>query len=229
MIINETRHDFRQRYRTCIVKVFEGTHENIFYIDDVSEHLDILIGSTLNKYTKDWIPKSYIVEGIDIDFTWPILGTVNINSEVYRVSRIPRTQYRQAYSETLITYTPVNIEIHNMLRNKKGKPMKHFSVLDFASPRIVLDLFYPKYFSLRTAMSDLLIGRKYSVAINKDFYLTLKWNLEGIFLGYKDGEIGKMVSNNLYTPSVNLFEGNEDLNEVVSEQGIRIGGIENAR
>ena len=37
--------------------------------------------------------------------------------------------------------------------------------------------------------------------------------------------LGKMVNNNLYTPSVNLFKGNEDFIEVITEQGIRVGGV----
>ena len=37
--------------------------------------------------------------------------------------------------------------------------------------------------------------------------------------------LGKMTSFNLYTPSVNLFKGNEDFIEVVTEQGIRVGGV----
>ena len=219
MRMTENRHDFRQRYRTCVIKIMLENAEHLFYVDDITEDLQILTGSVVSTGGDNWIPKTFYTEYIDINFNWPKLGTVNINNCAFRLSRIPRQQYRQSYCHSLIAWMPVNIEIINILK------IDRLTTRDLQSPATVNELFYPKYFSVRTAMSDLLVGKKYSVAMSSDFYLSLSWNCTGIFLGYKDVVLGKMVNNNLYTPSVNLFKGNEDFIEVITEQGIRVGGV----
>lgn len=219
MRMRENRHDFRQRYRTCVVKVILEDTEHLFYVDDITEDLQVLTGSVVSPSGDNWIPKTFSTEYIDINFNWPRLGTVNINNCVFRLSRIPRQQYRQSYCHSLISWTPITVEINNILK------INRLTSSDLQTPKIVNELFYPKYFSVRTAMNDLSVGKKYSVAISNDFYLSLSWNCNGIFLGYKDTVLGKMTSFNLYTPSVNLFKGNEDFIEVVTEQGIRVGGV----
>ena len=47
MIIEENRHDFRQRYRTCSVLLqhLDRDEQVIFYIEDVDEDREFIIGS----------------------------------------------------------------------------------------------------------------------------------------------------------------------------------------
>lgn len=220
MRISENRHDFRQRYRTCVVKVFSEDKELLFYVDDISEDLEILTGSVVDHRGKGWIPKMFPTKDIDINFNWPELGTINIDNSAFRLSRIPRTQYRQSYCGSLISWSPVNISIYNILKIKK------FTTNKLQEPSILQEVFYPNYCSFRTAITDLSIGKKYSVAISKDFYVSLSWNCSGIFLGYKDIILGKVINHNIFSPSVILFEGNEDFIEIINDQGIRIGGVE---
>jgi hypothetical protein len=58
--------------------------------------------------------------------------------------------------------------------------------------------------------------------------MTTSWCSEGIYLGYKDVIVGKVRSNYMY-PTVDLFNGNNDLVDIILLEDIRIGGMLNAQ
>ena len=71
-------------------------------------------------------------------------------------------------------------------------------------------------------------GDRYAGAISKDLFITTSWASDGIYLGYKDVIVGKMRDNSMY-PTVDLFNGNNDLIDLIQIQNIQIGGMLNVQ
>ena len=78
MIIEENRHDFRQRYRTCSVLLqhLDRDEQVIFYIEDVDEDREFITGSYIDN-NNEWFPVRWRTEDIAIDFKFPELGLLN--------------------------------------------------------------------------------------------------------------------------------------------------------
>jgi len=69
---------------------------------------------------------------------------------------------------------------------------------------------------------------RYAGAISKDWFMTTTWLNNGIYLGYKDVIVGRMRDNTMY-PTVELFNGNSDLIDLIQLENIEIGGMLNAQ
>ena len=218
MIIRESRRDFRQRYRTCTVIVDEST---LFYVDDVDEDMEFITGSTISD-KGDWCPIKFAVCDIEIDFRFPKLGLLNAKKGVVRLSRYSTQQYRQSFNERIINITQLNHDIQELFK------LPVFNYEDLRQPKFIREIFYPSYFTASGAISRITSGDRYAGAISKDLYMTASWCSEGIYLGYKDVIVGKVRSNHMY-PTVDLFNGNNDLVDIILLEDIRIGGMLNAQ
>ena len=218
MIIRESRRDFRQRYRTCTVIVDESI---LFYVDDVDEDMEFITGSTISD-KGDWCPTKLAVYDIEIDFRFPKLGLLNAKKGVVRLSRYSTQQYRQSFNERVINITQLNHDIQEIFK------LPVFNYEDLRQPKFIREVFYPSYFTASGAISRITSGDRYAGAISKDLYMTTSWCSEGIYLGYKDVIVGKVRSNHMY-PTVDLFNGNNDLIDIILLEDIRIGGMLNVQ
>jgi len=218
MIIRESRRDFRQRYRTCTVIVDEST---LFYVDDVDEDMEFITGSTISD-KGDWCPTKFTVRDIAIDFRFPDLGLLNAKKGVVRLSRFATQQYRQSFNERVINITQLNHDIKDIFK------LPLFNYEDLRQPKFIREVFYPSYFTASGAINRITSGDRYAGAISKDLYVSSTWNSEGIYLGYKDILVGKMRGNAMY-PTVDLFNGNNDLIDLIQLENIQIGGMLNAQ
>ena len=223
MIITESRRDFRQRYRTCtvLVKLNNLDKPIPFYVDDVDEDMCELTGSTITN-DGNWRPTMYLVEDIEIDFKFPELGLLNAKKGVVRLSRYSTQQYRQSFNERCINITQLNHELQGIF----SLPL--FNYEDLKQPKFIKDIFFPSYFTASGLINRITSGDRYAGAISKDLYMTTNWHSRGIYLGYKDVLVGKIRSNHIY-PTVDLFNGNNDLIDIILLENIRIGGMVNAQ
>ena len=221
MRIRESRRDFRQRYRTCTVHVTVDDQELLFYIDDVDEDMEYITGSVITD-NNDWQPTKWYVGDIKIDFKFPELALLNAKKGAVRLSRHSTQQYRQSYNEGIITITNLNQDLLEILK------LSQFNYEDLRKPKFIREIFFPSYFTASGAMNRITSGDRYAGAISKDLYMSTTWNCEGIYLGYKDVLVGKMGDNSIY-PSVDLFNGNNDLIDLIQLENIQIGGMLNAQ
>ena len=115
MIIEENRHDFRQRYRTCSVLLqhLDRDEQVIFYIEDVDEDREFIIGSYIDN-NNEWCPVRWRTEDIAIDFKFPELGLLNAKKGVVRLSRIATQQYRQSYNSRVINVKQLNPSLNEI-------------------------------------------------------------------------------------------------------------------
>mgnify|MGYP003149502389 CR=1 FL=1 len=222
MIITEDRRDFRQRYRTCTVLAsIIGGEQELFYIDDIDENKEYIVGSIITS-ENDWSPTRHRVEYIEIDFKFPNLGLLNAKKGVVRLSRFATQQYRQSFNERVVNITQLNHDIKEIFK------LPLFNYEDLRKPKFIREVFFPNYFTASGAISRITSGDRYSGAISKDLYVSSTWNSEGIYLGYKDILVGKMRDNSMY-PTVDLFNGNNDLIDLIQLENIQIGGMLNAQ
>jgi len=220
MYIRESRRDFRQRYRTCTVlaKVTDELQQ-LFYIDDIDEDLEYISGSVIED--NSWLPTRWRVEDIEIDFKFPELGLLNAKKGVVRLSRFATQQYRQSFNERVVNITQLNHDLKEIFK------LPLFNYEDLRKPKFIREVFFPSYFTVSGAISRITSGDRYAGAISKDLYVSSTWNSEGIYLGYKDILVGKMRDKSMY-PTVDLFNGNNDLIDLIQLENIQIGGMLNA-
>tara|TARA_R100001082_G_scaffold106367_1_gene79188 strand:- start:3530 stop:4198 length:669 start_codon:yes stop_codon:yes gene_type:complete len=221
MFITESRRDFRQRYRTCTVIANYCEQQFLFYIDDVDEDMDYISGSVIDE-NDSWSPTRWNVEDVQIDFKFPELGLLNAKKGVVRLSRYSTQQYRQSFNERVINITAINSQLMEIFN------LPVFNYEDLKQPKFIKDIFFPSYFTASGLINRITSGDRYAGAISKDLYLTTSWSSEGIYLGYKDVTVGKVRSNYMH-PTVDLFEGNNDLVDIILLEGIRIGGMLNVQ
>tara|TARA_R100001082_G_scaffold109297_2_gene86184 strand:- start:1078 stop:1743 length:666 start_codon:yes stop_codon:yes gene_type:complete len=220
MYIEESRHDFRMRYRTCCIIASHVDYDDeklIFYVDDIDDAREWITGSIVKE--NDWHPVRWHVDDCDLDFRFPKLALLNAKKGVVRLTRQLVKQYRQSFSPNLVRIINVNQEIASIFNLA---PLSHE---DLKRPLFLKDIFFPSYFSVSGAMSRILSGDRYAGAISCDFYLTAHWVAPGIYLGYKDVLVGKMRQDRIYNPTVDLFSGNDDLVELIQSNNITLGGI----
>tara|TARA_R100000808_G_C2145609_1_gene153458 strand:+ start:39 stop:701 length:663 start_codon:yes stop_codon:yes gene_type:complete len=220
MIIRESRRDFRQRYRTCVVVATLVGEEQLFYVDDVDEDLEYITGSIIDD-NNEWIPTKWRVDDVEVSFKFPDLGLINVKKGVVRLSRFSTQQYRQSFNERVVNIFPIASDIHEIFK------IPQFNYEDLRNPKFIKEIFYPSYFTANGAISRITSGDRYAGAISKDIYMTTTWHSEGIFLGYKDTAVGKMRNDSMY-PTVELFNGNNDLIDLIQLENIQIGGMLNA-
>jgi|TARA_R100001530_G_scaffold7414_1_gene8123 hypothetical protein len=220
MIIEENRHDFRQRYRTCSVLLqhLDRDEQVIFYIEDVDEDREFITGSYIDN-NNEWFPVRWRTEDIAIDFKFPELGLLNAKKGVVRLTRIATQQYRQSYNSRVINVKQLNPSLNEIFN------LPTLTYEDLKRPLFIKDIFFPAYFPVGGALNRIMSNDRYAGAISKDLYLTCSWSSEGIYLGYKDVIIGKMRNSTVFNPTVDLFTGNNDLIDLVQIQGIHIGGM----
>jgi hypothetical protein len=221
MIIRESRRDFRQRYRTCTVIATFCNEQFLFYVDDVDEDMEYISGSIIDEQNC-WSPTKWAIEDTEIDFRFPKLGLLNAKKGVVRLSRYSAQQYRQSFNERVINITQLNHDIQEIFK------LPVFNYEDLRQPKFIKEIFYPSYFTVSGAISRITSGNRYAGAISKDLYMTASWCSEGIYLGYKDVIIGKVRSNYMHA-TVDLFDGNNDLVDIILLEGIRIGGMLNVQ
>ena len=221
MIIRESRRDFRQRYRTCTVIATFCNELFLFYVDDVDEDMEYISGSIINE-NDCWSPTRWSIKDVEIDFRFPKLGLLNAKKGVVRLSRYSTQQYRQSFNERVINITQLNHDIQELFK------LPVFNYEDLRHPKFIKEIFYPSYFTASGAISRITSGDRYAGAISKDLYMTTSWCSEGIYLGYKDVIVGKVRSNHMY-PTVDLFNGNNDLVDIILLEDIRIGGMLNVQ
>lgn len=221
MIITEDRRDFRQRYRTCTVLLYlNDTKPNLFYVDDIDEDRNNISGSIIGD-DNEWLPTRHRVEYIEIDFKFPRLGLLNAKKGVVRLSRFATQQYRQSFNERVVNITQLNHDLKEIFK------LPLFNYEDLRKPKFIREVFFPSYFTVSGAISRITSGDRYAGAISKDLYVSSTWNSEGIYLGYKDILVGKMRDKSMY-PTVDLFNGNNDLIDLIQLENIQIGGMLNA-
>lgn len=222
MIITESKRDFRQRYRTCTVlaSICEGEQE-LFYIDDIDEDKEYIVGSVITS-ENNWSPTRWHLCDIEIDFRFPELGLLNAKKGVSRLSRFSSQQYRQSFNERVINVTQLNMDMCEIF------DLPRMTYEDLKKPQFIKDIFFPSYFTANGAMNRIMSGDRYAGAISKDLYITATWNSAGIYLGYKDVVVGKMRDTSMY-PTVDLFNGNNDLIDLIQLEHIQIGGMLNAQ
>jgi len=222
MYIKESRRDFRQRYRTCTVLVTQNNETDVFYVDDVDEDMEVITGSKIHAETNEWCPMSYDIDLIDINFNYPELGLLNVKKGVTRLTRFSTQQYRQSFNERTINITQINPDMCEIFK----LPQLQFE--DLKKPKFIREIFYPSFFSASGAINRIMGGDRYAGAISKDLFMTTSWISNGIYLGYKDVIVGKMRDNSMY-PTVDLFNGNNDLIDLIQIQNIQIGGMLNVQ
>ena len=219
MFIEESRHDFRMRYRTCCVLATHVDYDKklILYVDDIDEDREWISGSIVSN--NDWHPIRWHVDDCTLDFRFPKLALLNAKKGVVRLTRQLVKQYRQSFSPNLVRIINPNQEIASIFN------VELLSHEDLKRPLFLNDIFFPNYFSVSGALSRILSGDRYAGAISRDFYLSSHWVAPGIYLGYKDVLVGKMRQDRIYNPTVDLFRGNDDLAELVQSVNITLGGI----
>ena len=223
MHIRESRRDFRQRYRTCTVIVLHKKLQQLFYIDDVDEDLEYISGSLISDDSK-WSPHKFKLEDIVMDFKFPDLGLLNAKKSVVRLSRFSTQQYRQSFNERLINITK-NDHVRDI---DEIYALPSFDYEDLRKPKFIKDIFYPSYFSASGLINRIIADDRYAGAISKDWFMTTTWLNNGIYLGYKDVIVGRMRDDKMY-PTVELFNGNSDLIDLIQLENIEIGGMLNAQ
>ena len=207
MIIRESRRDFRQRYRTCTVIATFCNEQFLFYVDDVDEDMEYISGSIIDEQNC-WSPTKWAIEDTEIDFRFPKLGLLNAKKGVVRLSRYSTQQYRQSFNERVINITQLNHDIQEIFK------LPVFNYEDLRQPKFIKEIFYPSYFTVSGAISRITSGNRYAGAISKDLYMTVI--------------IGKVRSNYMHA-TVDLFDGNNDLVDIILLEGIRIGGMLNVQ
>jgi|TARA_R100000781_G_scaffold113795_1_gene83081 fructose-specific component phosphotransferase system IIB-like protein len=222
MHIRESRRDFRQRYRTCTVLAkLNNDVQKLFYIDDIDEDLEYISGSVITD-DNEWLPTKWYVGDIEIDFRFPKLALLNAKKGVVRLSRHATQQYRQSFNPTVINIIHLNMETCEIF----DLPTLNYE--DLSQPLFIKDIFFPSYFTASGAINRITSGDRYAGAISKDLYISTSWNTAGLFLGYKEVLVGKMREDSMY-PTVDLFNGNNDLIDLIQLQNIRVGGMLNVQ
>ena len=221
MRIIESRRDFRQRYRTCTVIATYCEQQFLFYIDDVDEDMEYISGSIIDE-NDCWSPTRWFIEDVEIDFKFPELGLLNAKKSVVRLSRYSTQQYRQSFNQRIINIMQLNHDIQELFN------LPVFNYEDLKQPKFIRDIFFPSYFTASGLISRITSKDRYAGAISKDLYMTTSWSSEGIYLGYKDVVVGKVRDNIMY-PTVDLFDGNNDLIDLIQLENVQIGGMLNAQ
>lgn len=215
MKIEESLQDFCQKYNSCIVRIKRKIQKpyEYFYFNDVIEDEEgrfVLRGQLLTN-KKRWDNQNILADDI-IDFnpTWPKLGLINALRDVVFLYRRPDRQWRQGYFINAVVIEQFNKTSMNLLG------LSCFSYDHLIKPYFAKEVFNPNYFSVNKAIDDIHGGRRLAAAINKDFFISSSWLVDGLYLGYKTTLVGK-ISNRHYlqNPQVELFD---NINKYLIEQ-----------
>jgi hypothetical protein len=148
---------------------------------------------------------------IDLIFPWPSLGLINMDTDVVKVTRVPVHHWKRGYHRNSLKVESINYW-ENFLIN-----VRNLDRGQLTNPLVLKKIFDAKYYTPREAYRLVTNGEKLSAAISPIFCLKMQFNSDDVFLVYRNMIAGIIRESYQRPLEVQLFEGNEFLEEQVRE------------
>ena len=184
--------------------------------DSKSTPHDYMVGAVAEANDSDassWEPFGFLwaEPEAEVKFSWPELGLINFNKGVIKVTRVPKHHWKKGYHRNSLHVWNINYMEQSILKRKNVMND------DLNKPRLIKELYQPKYIAPMDAYHSVLEGDRLGAAINRKFFTKITFDSDEIYLGYKKNVVGVLRKNTQEPLRVDLFRGNEFLIEQVSE------------
>lgn len=202
---NENTRDFNRKYQHTIVVDRTTGKDRLFIVGGLLENDS---GSLVIKGTPivDG-PAHYGGKNITIPFhkfeaslDFPKLGVINVPNNILYFGRIPYRQWLRCF--------------HNSLVHISYPQSEDGLITDINRGDVLHSIFFPKYFSEKEALAQLVSGDRISCAIDDRFYLGVSKHFTFIYVGYKENIIGKLTNKrkeiSLFPYAKSLLESTEE-------------------
>lgn len=218
MEIDDSGRDYTRKYGDCVGRLTVAGKESLYMMRDLNEARDRMRGYIMaGKTAKSW--KEHVLrelEGVDLDFTVPELGMINVGGSVLFMRRTVSRQWRQGF--TFKSGVIVGTYVEEQLVRKHG--MYH----DPNREASIHATFYPEYYDIDVSLQRIMNKDAIASAISPKYYIALSGFFPYIYLGYMGKAIGKVNEQN---GGVELFEQAIPLTEDITQQNITITGVFN--